>query len=149
MNILFPSKAQIDFQETITCQDVVESDVLGYGRVVQDQLDVVRTICTEAVPEGQQGVFVVVDRDGRLGQLGVEERPKVVEVNTRALHRTTTPALPTEDQLLILGAQEVGHGLQIKQQGWSIIQLYSVRGFFTIKENCRKVFHYSMFKRFE
>ena len=82
------------------------------------------------MPEGQQGVFVVVDRDGRLGQLGVEERPKVVEVNTRALHRTTTPTLPTEDKLLILGAQEVCHGLQIKQQGWSIIQLYSVRGFF-------------------
>ena len=74
-------------------------------------------------------MFVVVDRDGRLGQLGVEEGPKVVEVNTRALHRTTTPTLPTEDQLLILGAQEVGHGLKIKQQGWSIIQLYSVRVF--------------------
>ena len=99
-----------------TCQDVVESDVLGYGRVVQDQLDVVRTICAQAVPEGQQGVFVVVDRDGRLGQLGVEERPQVVEVNTRALHRTTTPTLPTEDQLLILGAQEVGHGLEVGHQ---------------------------------
>ena len=47
-------------------QDVVESNVLGDGGVVQDQLDVVRTVGAEAVPKGQQGLLVVVHRDGRL-----------------------------------------------------------------------------------
>lgn len=47
-------------------QDVVESNVLDNMGVGEDELDVLRTIQCGTVPEVEQGLLVLVDRNARL-----------------------------------------------------------------------------------
>lgn len=54
-------------------QDVVEGDVLSDHGVLDDQTDVLGTLHTHVVPEGEQGLLVVVRGDGWFRQLGLRE----------------------------------------------------------------------------
>lgn len=55
-------------------QDVVEGDVLSDHGVLDDQTDVLGTLHTHVVPEGEQGLLVVVRGDGWFRQLGLTEK---------------------------------------------------------------------------
>ena len=81
-------------------QDVVVRDVLGHVRVSKDQPDVFRTILTQRVPEVEESLLVVVNRNGRFRQFWMKELPEVDEVRFK-------------HSLLGLGQQKVGHGLEV------------------------------------
>lgn len=64
-------------------QDVVERDVLHDVFILEDEGDVLRALVAERVPQVEQGLLVVVDGDGGLRELRMEQRPQVHEVGLK------------------------------------------------------------------
>lgn len=84
-------------------EDVIEGNVLGHHGVLHDKAHVLGAVHAHVVPEGQQGLLVVVGGDGRLRELRLEEVPQVHEVGG-------------EHESLGFGDQTVRHETEVGHQ---------------------------------
>lgn len=69
----------------VVCQDVVEGYVLCHHRILHDQPDVLRTVHTDVVPEGEKCLLVVIGGDGGLRQFGLKRKKQSIRVQQTRL----------------------------------------------------------------